>query len=87
MFCGAAQREMDHAGADGAVGEAVDQDEAAGVVVLGVGIESDRLVEAHVADADLVQFERFRGQLFQRVDVDLVLDIGDGRRRQSWRRS
>ena len=31
---GAAQRESDHAGADGRVGEAVDQDEGAGVAVL-----------------------------------------------------
>ena len=43
---GAPQREMDQAGADGAVGHAVDQDEAAGIAVLGVGVERDRLVEA-----------------------------------------
>ena len=39
---GAAQPEGDHAGADGVVGEAVDQDEGAGLAVLGVGVERDR---------------------------------------------
>ena len=51
----AAQREVEHPGADRLVGEPVDQDEAAGVAVLVVGVEGDRPVELEVADADLVE--------------------------------
>lgn len=76
---GAAEREMNQARADGAIGQAIDQDETAGVAVLNVGIKGNWLVEAQVADADLVELQRFRRQLFQGVDVDLVLDVGDGR--------
>ena len=50
---------MDQTGADGLVGEAVDQDEAAGLAILGVRIERDRPVQADVADADFVQFQLF----------------------------
>ena len=39
---GAAQREVDEAHADRVVGEAVDDDEAAEVAVLGIGCEGDR---------------------------------------------
>ena len=60
---GAPQREADHARADGLVGEPVDQDEAAGVAVRR---RRDRRRSARssceVADADLVQLERLRGQ-------------------------
>ena len=54
----AAQREVQQPRADRVVGQPVDQDEAAGVAVLRVGIERDRLVEIEVADADLVQMQR-----------------------------
>ncbi len=53
---------------------------APGVAVLGVGVEGDRLVERQVAHADLVQGQRLCGQVLERVDVDLVLGLGDGRR-------
>ena len=43
---GAHQREIDHAGADRGVGEAVDQDEAAGVAIVAIGIEGERLGQA-----------------------------------------
>ena len=42
MLVAAAQPEVDHAGADRRVGEAVDQDEGAGLAVLLVGVEGDR---------------------------------------------
>ena len=48
---------MQQAGADRVVRQAVDQDEAAGIAVLAVGVEGDRAVEREVADADLVQLE------------------------------
>ena len=76
----AAQREMHQPGAHGRVGQAVDQDEAARIAVLGIRIERDRLIEREVADADLVQRERLRGEMLERVDVDLVLRLRDRRR-------
>ena len=66
------------------VGQAVDQDEAAGVAVLRVGVEGDRLVEIEIAHADLVQVQRLRGQMLERVDVDLVLRRRRRSRRRSW---
>ena len=71
----AAQRKVQQARADRCVGHAVDQDEAAGVAVLVVRVERDRLVERQVADADLVEFERLGRQVLERVDVDLVLRL------------
>ena len=70
---GAAQREVQQAGADGGVGDAVDEDEAAHVAVVDVGIERDRPVGARSADADLVEVERLGREVLERVDVDLVL--------------
>ncbi len=42
---GPAQREVEQPGADGGVGQPVDEDEAAHVAVLGVGVERDRPVD------------------------------------------
>ena len=54
----AAQPERDHAGADGVIGETVDDDEGAGPAVLVVGIEGDRQAGRQVADRDIVELER-----------------------------
>ncbi len=78
----APQREIDHAGGDRLVGIAVDQDEGAGVAVVGVRIEGDRPRHRQIADADLVQRQRLGGKLGERVDVDLVLEAGHGRRQR-----
>ena len=50
----------DHAGADRAVGQAVDDDERAGRAIAAVGVEADRLAERDRAAADLVQLQRRR---------------------------
>ena len=70
----AAQPERDHAGADGVVGKAVDDDERAGLAVLLIGIEGDRSGRGEIAEADLVEAERVRGQMLARIDVDLVFE-------------
>src|SRR5207248_1213584 len=44
----AAQGKMEQPGADGVVGDAVDEDEAAGVAVLRVRVEGDRLAQLEV---------------------------------------
>ena len=73
----APQREMQHAGADRVVAHAVDDDESAGVAVAHIRIEGDALVERDVAHADLVEIELLGRQVLHRVDVDLVLRLGD----------
>ena len=73
----AAQAEIDHARADRGVGEAVDQDEAAGVAIVAIGIEGDGLGQREIAVADFVQRQRLGRQMIERVDVDLVLELGD----------
>ncbi len=63
------------------------RDEAAGLAVGRVRIERDRPVERDVADADLVHLEHLGGKVLHRVDVDLVLRLGDGWRSPSACRS
>ena len=77
----APQPEGDHAGADRMIGEAVDDDERAGAAILVVGIEGDREARRQVADRDVVELERRRGEMLAGVDVDLVFDRGDRHRR------
>ena len=84
----AAQRELQQAGADRVVRDAVDEDEAARVAVLRVRVEGDRLAQLDVDDADRVQLEMVRGDAVERVDVELVLDRRDrGRDRLRRRRA
>ncbi len=75
----AAQREVQHAGADRPVAEAVDDDEAAHVAVVGVRIERDRAIEREIAHADLVEMQRLRREVIERVDVDDVLRLAERR--------
>ncbi len=76
----AAQPEADHARARGGVGEAVDQDERAGGAILLIGIKCHGHGGRQIAQPDLVQGKRLGGNVFQGVDVDLVLESGDARR-------
>ena len=73
----AAQSKVQHAGRHRAVGDPVDEDEAAEVAVLGIGIKGDGGVEGEVADPDLVELQPLGGQVLHGVDVDLVLGLGD----------
>ena len=81
MFCARRSAKCEHAGADGVVGDAVDQDEAAGVAVVrrrdrrrsagrGCRLQTPISLSSSVA----------RRQVLQRVDVDLVLE-----RARPWR--
>ena len=49
-----AQRKVQHAGADGGVGDAIDQNEATQIVVLAERLEHHRLAKLDAADANLV---------------------------------
>ena len=49
---GPAQREIDHAGGDRFVRIAIDQDEGAGIAIVGIRIERDRPGDRKIADAD-----------------------------------
>jgi hypothetical protein len=74
---GAAQREVEQAGADGGVALPVDEDEAAEVGIVGERLEGDAAAQADVGDADLVQAQALGRQGLQGVDVDAVLELGD----------
>jgi hypothetical protein len=78
MLCDRRSAKLQHAGADGGVADAVDQDEAAGFAHLFVRVERDRPVHAQLAHRDLVQRELLRREMLQRVHIHLVLDVGDG---------
>ncbi len=78
----ASQAEIDHSGSDRGIGVAVDQDEAAGIAILGVGIEGKRLRRRNVAITDFVQCQCLGSHMLERIDVDLVLQFGNrGRNR------
>ncbi len=64
---------MDKSGAEGVVAEPVDQDEVAGIVVIGVGVEGDRAAEAAVAHRDIIEIELLGCNLFNCVDVIYVI--------------
>ena len=64
---------MNQSSPNGVVGHPIDQDEAAGLAIVFVGIERQRSIESQVADSDLVQSQRARRQVFERVDLYLVL--------------
>ena len=76
----AAQGEVDHPGADGCIGEAVDQDEAAGGAVFTVGVEGECLGQRQVAYSYFVERQRLSRLVLQRGDVDLVFQSADLRR-------
>ncbi len=77
-FCERRSAKLMHPGTDGAVAQAVDEDEAAEGVVVGVALERDGPVELELAHADVIQLEALGGQLLEGVHVDLVLERGDG---------
>ena len=70
---GAPQTEIDHPRPDRGIGETVDQDEAAHIAIVAIGIEGQRLRQREIAIADFVQRQRLAGQMLQRVDIHLVL--------------
>ena len=74
---GPAQGEVQGAGGDGVVALPVDQDEAAQRVVLRVGHEGHRLLQAEIAVTDLVELQALGGQVLLGVHVDPVLDLAD----------
>ena len=88
MLVARRRREVDHAGADRRIGEAVDQDEAADVAVVRIGVEGDRLVEAKIAEADLVQRQRaWPARCSSVLMLIRCLMLGDRGRHRARRRS
>ena len=63
----APQAEMQHACADRAMGDLVDQDEPAQRTVAGIGIEHDPPVGGDLAHADLIEVKRLRGEVRPRA--------------------
>ncbi len=64
----------DHAGANGAVGQAIDDDEGAGGAVLLIAIERDGRVQADLDPGDLVQLQLAARGPLQSIHVHLVDD-------------
>src|SRR5215469_12060786 len=77
---GPAQPEGNHSGSRGFIGKAVDQDESAGVATNRVWIKSDRRRRRQIAEPDLVEPERSVCQMRQGLDIDAMLERGDGGR-------
>ena len=65
------------------IGGAIDQDEAAGVAIVDIGVEGDRHGRGDVAEADFVEIELLGRQLVEIVDVETVLEFSDRRRRRA----
>ena len=83
MHIGRAPEPMrDHARRGGLVGGAIDQDEAARVAIVEIGVEGDRHGRREIAEADFVEIELLGGQLVEIVDVETVLEFGDRSRRR-----
>ena len=74
---GAAQAEPDHTCRCSLIAKPVDQDEGAHLADRLIRVEGNRFVRLDVDDADLVEAERFCGQLLEAGEVFLVLDLGD----------
>src|SRR5690606_40436439 len=70
----------DHARANGAVGEPINDDECAGGAVLCVTIQSDGRVQADPHLTDLVELQAARRPLLQGVHIYRVVDTCDGTR-------
>ena len=67
-----------HSRGDGAVAQAIDDDEGAGRPIAAIAVEADWLVEGDCAAADLVELERRDILAVERVDVDLITERADG---------
>ena len=72
---GAAQPESDHAGSNGGVAVAINQDELAGELVLFVGIEGNRINRGHIDERDFVTMQFLCRQMLHCVDVEPILQF------------
>ena len=70
----------DHARGHRVGGDAVDQEEAAGVAAVGVRLHRHRLVGGDLDPADVVHLQEARGMLVPVDDVEAVPHVGDRRR-------
>ncbi len=68
----AAQGKVQHAGGDRGIADLVDEDERAQIAAFRIGLKYQRLVRGQIGDADGVETQGLRGQMFHGVDVDLV---------------
>lgn len=76
----AAEAVVDDTGTERRIGDAVDQDEGAGLAVGRIGIERHRLVSRKGERPNLVELQRLGRALLKRVDVGAELEVGDGHR-------
>ena len=74
---GTSQSKRDHSAPDGCVIEAIDQNEPAHLSVFRIRIEWRRPIKRDVAKADVIQIEMLGGDMFERIDADFVLQLGN----------
>mgnify|MGYP006970164533 CR=1 FL=1 len=67
-----------HTGADSAIGHPIDDDKGTGGVVSLIVVIGDRPLQRQLDSADFVQAQLGCALLFQRIDVDSVLNAGEG---------
>ena len=72
------QTEVDHAGADGGLTVAINEYERTQVTAVGVGGKGYGFIQTEGYPPDIVQRQTAAGHLFQRIDVHLVLNLGEG---------
>src|SRR5215472_14697058 len=80
---GPPQAEGDHPGASSFVRQAVDQNKGTGVAVVLVGVERERRGGRQVAEPDLIETQGLVRQLRQGLDIDPMLEGGDGGRNRA----
>src|SRR5437588_10774480 len=76
-----AWRLHDHAGAEGFVGNRVDQDKAPGAPALTIWIEEQRALHFHAHHSNFVEMQLARRLMIERVDIHPVADLAHARLR------
>ena len=77
----ATQRDVDQAGRDRVIRQAIDEDDAAQVAVVRIGFQDHGPIQLQRAHPDLVEVQGLGGRVLERVDIHLVAEPRHRRRR------
>ena len=73
----ATQSEVNEACTYSVIRHPVDEDKASGITILFIGVEGDVLVQTQITLTNAIEFQFLCCQMLHRIDVYLVLYIGD----------